>query len=344
MTDEEAIALAGAALEAWGGASRPPRLVKNRENVVFEVHLSSGAHAALRLHRPGYQSRAGIESELAWTEGLAAQGLRVAVPVRTLDGALTGEVAGVATSCTGWLAGAPLGAGERVLDGTPAEQQAQMRALGAVLAALHDATDRMALPPGFERPAWDEAGLLGDGLEGAAPLWDRFWLNPALTPAERDELLAARGDALAALARLRDAGGEIGLVHADVLRENVLITPEGLALIDFDDAGFGFRFHDLATAVIQSLDEPGFALQVAALLEGYRACRALPEPAEDWLALFLMLRAMASVGWLISRADAQDPRHRIYVDRALRLARCLRAGTRPWAASAPATAQGSSAA
>ncbi len=45
--------LAQEAAQHWGGQF--PRLIRNRENAVFEIALPTGP-AALRLHRMGYQS------------------------------------------------------------------------------------------------------------------------------------------------------------------------------------------------------------------------------------------------------------------------------------------------
>lgn len=322
MTDAEALALAGRALALWGGGEAPPRLVKNRENIVFELRLAGGARAALRLHRPGYQTAAGIGSELLWMQGLAAAGLLVPAPVPSLSGALVEEAGGRCLSCVGWLEGAPLGAAEAPLAGEAAEQAAMMHDLGGLVARLHGATDALALPAGFTRPSWDEEGLLGE-----APLWGRFWESPAFAPGERALMLEARGFARKALADLRAGGADYGLIHADVLRENVLCHAGALALIDFDDAGFGFRHYDLATALVQSLEEPALPDLAAALVAGYRAARPL---APGRLALFVMLRCCASAGWIASRAGPGDPRQRFYAGRALRMARHVLDGTAPW--------------
>ena len=52
--------------------------------------------------------------------------------------------------------------------------------------------------------------------------------------ADREVIQAARFKAREELARLQAGGADFGLVHADVLRENLLCGPQGMALIDFD--------------------------------------------------------------------------------------------------------------
>ncbi len=317
--------MAKAAIAAWGGSRGIPRLVKNRENIVFEVRLQDGTRAALRLHRPGYQSRAAIVTELNWMERLSQAGLAVPPPLRTVSGDLTARAGDRLASMVSWLSGAPLGAAERPLDGTPAGQAGLMHRLGVLIARMHNLTDAMNLPRDLDRPRWD-----ADGYLGPMPLWGPFWTNPAFTPDELKDVQRARDLARLRLAGLAAAGADFGLIHADCLRENVLVEGDVLKLIDFDDAGWGFRVYDLATAVVQSLEEPHLAALVDALIAGYRSERILPPPGSGDLVLFVMLRTFASAGWIVTRAAADDPRQRFYAARAACLARHVLDGTLPW--------------
>lgn len=321
-TDSRALALASYALTYWGGVTEPPRLIKNRENIVFEVHLADGSHAALRLHRPGYQSRAAIEAELRWTADLVAQGLPVPAPIPAHNGRLTVRADDRIVTCVQWLDGLPIGSAEAALAGTADQQSALMHRLGALVARVHNASPT---PDRFERPTWDAVGFLGE-----RPLWGRFWENPSFDAAELTTVQAARAQARDTLAELRLGGLDYGPIHADVLRENVLDTGTTLALIDFDDCGMGFRLYDLATALFQSLEEPHLPDLAAALLEGYRTHRPLGPQSAHQLALFVMLRSFASAGWIITRAAPDDPRQAFYAERATRMADHVLAGTAPW--------------
>ena len=91
---------------------------------------------------------------------------------------------------------------------------------------------------------------------------------------------------------------DYGLIHADLVRENVMRDGDTLQFIDFDDAGFGFRFFDLATTLIKNRGEPDYAELKAALIDGYRSQRPI-DP--DNLDLFILLRALTYVGWIITR-------------------------------------------
>ena len=313
---DEALALGSAAARAWGALAAAPRILNIRENIVLEVLFAEGQRGALRLHRPGYQSRAGIEAELDWTRRLADRGTQVPRPIATRAGALTGVTGGRITSLVSWIDGRPLGTAGIPLAGTKAEQIAKFHALGSVIAALHRETDQLEFAVRPDRPSWDVDGLLGE-----QPWWGRFWENPALTGPDQRLLLAAREKARGRLDEMLARNADYGLIHADLMRENVLCTSTGLALIDFDDSGYGFRLYDLGTALVQNLEEPHFPALAEALARGYatasggRAC----DPRD--LTLFTMLRAFASTGWIMTRAAGDVARHSSYVSRAVGLAR-----------------------
>jgi len=311
---------AEAAAGAFGG--RWVRLVTARENAVHEIALPQG-RAALRLHRAGYQTDAAIRSETWWCGALHDAGLPVPRPLALPDGdTLLRLPSGRLASVVAWIEGAPLGAAGVPLTGTAREQADRHRALGELLARVHAASDHLTLPAGFNRPRWD-----AEGLVGKAPFWGRFWDHPALSPDEAATALRAR-DLLRE--RLADAG-PIGLIHADVLRENVLVSGPSLALIDFDDAGFGYRPYDLGTVLSQNQAEPNLPAIAEALAGGYTATRPL-DPAI--LPAMTLMRCCASVGWTMPRLASDDPIHRSHIARMLKLAAHLLAGKPGWPASA----------
>jgi len=305
---------AAEALRAWGGATQAPRLIKDRENAVFEVHLHSGQRAALRLHRVGYQSAAAITSELWWMQEVGARDVPVPLPVPTQNGALIHELAnGRIATMISWVDGAQLGDHGVDLGGSTAEQEARFHKIGALVAKLHNATDALTLPADFERHRWDIDGFLGE-----APFWGRFWENPTLSEDEQETVLAAREKAREMLEVFVLDGGDFGLIHADVLRENVLFDGDDAVLIDFDDCGFGFRLYDLASLASQNEQEPHYQALMNAAFEGYRSQRDLPEDTAALLPMFVMLRRFASCGWVVPREGVDS--QRAYAQRAVRAA------------------------
>ncbi len=290
---------AEAAASHWGG--RISRTLRDRENHVYEMALPSG-RAALRLHRAGYQSADAIGSELWWCAELAAAGLPIPKALAAQDGRLLIPLDdGRHASAISWMEGEALGEAGQPFARPVSEVVDLYHSLGALLFRLHRVTDDLTLPQGFTRPRWDR-----DGLVGEAPFWGRFWDHPAASPDQRQVLIRAR-DAL----RERLTGGETGLIHADVLRENVLVNDGSVSLIDFDDSGYGFRLYDLGTALVQVLALPEFPALRQALMSGYGTTdRAMVDA-------FTMARTMASVGWTMPRLQPDDPIHKSHLARAV---------------------------
>lgn len=298
---------AEAAARHWDAV--PEGLIAARENEVWRLRLPGGAPAALRLHRAGYQTAGAIRSELWWCGQLAAAGVPVPAPVPGVDGtALLALPDGRLASVVTWAEGEPIGAAGVLLAGDARSQSALHRDLGRLIARVHAATAALALPDWFTRPSWDLPGLVGE-----APFWGRFWEHPAATPDQRRSLLRARGWLAERLAdHARDA--RLLPIHADVLRENVLAGPDGLSLIDFDDAGFGLPLYDLGTVLSQCLSEPAFPAIRGALIEGYGTGDGATVDA------MTLMRCCASVGWTMPRLPPDHPVHRSHLARACALA------------------------
>ena len=284
------------ALPLWGLRGFAATLVAARENLVYRIDAPQPL--ALRLHRRGMRSAAQLVSELEWMAALAERGLSVPCPHPALSGALCHDVDGQIVDVLGWLDGVPMCLGGHLnplVDGLTA-----YHALGQAMAQLHLKSDDWTPPPGFDRPIWDAQGLLGE-----APLRGRFWENPLLTPAQSVLMTQARHHALARLSHLRDA--DYGLIHADLVQENVLIGPGGPHLIDFDDGGFGYRLFDMATVLNFILREANPAPLQEAFVQGYLATRPIDLKA---LPLFQALRAFSYVGWIVPRLSEDGAKAR----------------------------------
>ncbi|MBX5156334.1 MULTISPECIES: homoserine kinase [unclassified Rhizobium] len=327
-------ALQERALEAlghWSALADDPVLLKYRENAVFRITLADGRSAALRLHRPGYHDETSLRSELDLMAALRFGGLDVPCPVPTGNGQ---NLICLPESCrfpeqyadvVSWVDGAALGQ-----SGTPLSQPAETQAdiffcIGHAMATMHDLADAWALPADFRRPAWDAEGLLGE-----KPLWGRFWDCPGLSRDEASALSALRDDLRHRLANAQRHGLDYGLIHADLVRENIFLTgdEDRVAFIDFDDAGYGFLLFDLATALLKNRQEPAYPAIENALITGYRSRRGLSDAALECLPLFMVLRSLTYIGWLAERPEIPNAAERLsrYVAESLELARKLDTG------------------
>ncbi|MCA6241622.1 MAG: phosphotransferase [Phenylobacterium sp.] len=282
-------------------------LVTVSENVTFRLtDGETGEDWVLRLHRPGYNSAAELEAERVWTAALRAAGLATPEPLPARDGRAfvaqpveaTGEtrLAGV----TRWIDG-------EVLDdllrdpAQSAERPGWFARLGALVARTHLQSEAWTPPPGFVRP-WLDA----DGLMGPAPRWGPFWDHAALSAEDRERVLAVRDLLYARLSVLPKDPAVFGMIHADLHPGNLLIRQDGLAIIDFDDAAFGWRMYDIAVALTHQQSAPDFEAVRDAFLAGYRSVRDLPEAEAVQLPHFLLVRDLVQLGWLHERPEI-DP-------------------------------------
>lgn len=301
--------LAATALTEYPGEFSQPELVKYRENAIFSVKRDDGERFVVRIHRHDYHSDAALASELAWMESLFDSGLPVPQVLRCKhDRAMVlGSDAAVPEArqvdLLTWVNGVSLGRMEESGTLSLAERCAIYRNIGALTARLHNHAVNWSLPSSFTRHDWFAQSLIG-----AQPRWGPFWELEQLTPDQRDLLLRARRHAAQALETIPRTRENSGLIHADLLQDNLLIDGDTVKPIDFDDAGFGWHMFDMATTLYFLLGEQDYPALRAALITGYRAERDLPAEQENSLDLFLMIRGTTYLGWVGSRKETPTAR------------------------------------
>lgn len=281
-----------AALAHWpqtaGGTAT---LINLSENHTFRVEAPDGTRI-LRLHRPGYQSPAAIQSELAWLQALRAAGaVPVPLPLPGADGALVQEVE------EGRYA--VLFALEPGREPTPEDNLVPLfRTVGAFAARTHLHVEQWSPPAGFTRPTWDAATILdADGL------WGDWRRAPNLTAAGRQTLAALDERLRVVLAAYGTGRDRFGLIHADMRLANLLVAPHRTTLIDFDDCGFGWFLYDLAaslsfletTRLVPALRESWLA--------GYTEVRPLRPEDLTIIDAMILLRRMALLAWIGSHGE-----------------------------------------
>jgi len=300
--------LAREALPAWGLEGARLSLIKYRENAVFEVTGADGTHCALRIHRAGYHTDEELWSELQWMAALEQSGIHVprVVPTRTGESFVVRSTDGVPTphqiDLFEWVNGAQMGSVEQGLMDSDALARNYQR-LGALAAQVHNQATAWKPPPGFTRHAWDLEGLVGDN-----PFWGRFWELEALTEAQRALIVSARDrvrDDLKTYSEAPENADRYSMIHADFVAENLMVDGDGIRLIDFDDAGYGWHLFELATAVHFELDERHYSAIWEALVAGYRQHRSLPDSQLEHMPLFLMARSFSYLGWVHTRSETE---------------------------------------
>ncbi|MCP4222750.1 MAG: phosphotransferase [Actinomycetia bacterium] len=298
-THEELMAGAVAAAGLWDLDVEEVDLLSFSENAVFAVDTTDQGRVILRLHRPGYNTMAQMESELVWVDSLRDAGIDTPTSLRSARGngyemVPVGEetrVAGVIE----WIDGVRL---EEILGQDPSSVGRHFHKLGTIMAAIRSHGEVWDTPPGFDRRLWD-----ADGLVGLDPLWGRFWEVAELEPSERRLFTQARHVLHRRLSTLPADRSMFGLIHADLHLNNVLASEDRLVVIDFDDAGFSWYLYELAVALAPGLGEPWFDEAADALVDGYRSVHPLSDEELAFLPAFITIRELITVSWLAARPE-----------------------------------------
>ena len=297
-------AIAREAVSNWGIDISELELLPLTENITFRVTETSGKRYVLRLHRPGYHSLGELESEHQWTHALRKAEIDVPVPVTTTNGSyycpirVHGDIryAGMLK----WVNGATMLSllGDKV-DGAVAEKR--FFQIGELLAKIHNQACSWEPPENFSRHAFN-----ADGLFGKQPFWGRFWEARSTNEKQRQWLCRVRDQLRAVLTRYGESPETYSLIHSDLHPGNVIVNGGQLHIIDFDDSGYGWHQYDLAVSLFNYRRHSQFFLMQNSLFKGYRNHRHLSDQAISYVPLFLVIRALASIGWFSDRPEHDE--------------------------------------
>ncbi len=304
---EKLTVLARQALRHWNVEQCDPGLIKYRENAVFRVTDNTGTPAALRVHRQGYHSDASLASELRWMSMLRESGMHVPAPIPVTQNDASSEymisigndeLPGTwQVDMLSWMDGKELGeVGEPLRLGVH-NPATVFENIGATMATLHNLSCNWSGTGSMQRHAWDHDGLVGDN-----PLWGQFWQLEALDQQQRKKILEIKHAVSEGLKAYGQSDENYGLIHADMVPENVMINGDHIQLIDFDDAGFGWHMFEIATALHWLGDEPEFDTMKSSLLQGYQRVRPLSNDDLNTLPLFHVARSLTYLGWVHTRS------------------------------------------
>jgi Ser/Thr protein kinase RdoA (MazF antagonist) len=267
-------------------------LIKHRENAVYKVEAPSG-RSVLRMHRPGYRTMDELWSEAEWTKALAMVGVDTPHHILGLDGEPIQQVATphgekvILCDLLDWVDGRQ-----------PADDELQstFEEVGRLSALIHRHSAAWAKPPRFERPRLDE-----DHLFGAKGVWGDFNRLEALSAEQRALLRRLAASLYADLAGLEKVDANWGLIHADLMPENILQTANGAVVIDFDDGGFGWFVGDLASSLGTYLGTEIIDTLADAWVKGYASVADPERIGLEHLPTFLGGRLLQALGWLHTR-------------------------------------------
>lgn len=317
--------LATRALPRWGLAEADLQLLKHRENTVLKVTTCDGDRYAMRIHRLAYRSNAELESELQWLDSLRAAGITTTEARHALDGSLFSIVStealpeGRQCDLLSWVPGSAIGSIE---EGVALDQETLhvvYRRAGELAAQIHNHGEVWQRPSGFTRQSWDEQGFFGESGSVCGYYGDLA----ELTAGQLVLLNQAREVVVQALADFGKTPDRYGLVHGDMLPENLFFDGCELRLIDWDDTGFSWHVYDFATALFAHLGRASFDPALAAMVTGYRQYRPLPDEHLAMLPILIMARALSYLGWAHTRRETAGELTPIIIEVACELAQQL---------------------
>lgn len=298
--------LAHRAVALWNLDVESLEPIKVRENAVFAIISAAKSRAVLRIHRFGYHSDDALRSEFSWMEALRRFGINTPRPLLSRTGRIFERVElpglpGVRQSdVLEWVDGVQLGSVEQGISLDVGSVEPSYRAIGELAARIHNQATNWQRPVNFVRHAWDVAGLVGDN-----PLWGRFWELEALSGSQRTLIERTRSRLRRDLEQFGMKADRFGLIHADLVPENVLVDRTRLSVIDFDDSGFGWHMFELATTLYFIRQESYYTRALDAVVAGYRAHRALPDAHLERLPAFMAARGATYLAWLHTRRGEQ---------------------------------------
>lgn len=319
VTDEAALAAAQQVLQYWGLEARDLQVFSRSENVVLKAETTVGETVAVRLHRPGYHSLDELQSEQTWVRSLGAAGVGVPharkapggeyyLPVRVAD---TGEIrqAGVVD----WVPGVQ--AASSLREASVAEAIDRVRELGALTGRVNRLSSSWEPPAGFLRHHLDADGLMGD-----TPFWGPFWDVPELSRIEKARIRGLRDALHGQLTNHGKDQGDYSMIHADLHAHNVLVDGSSVAIIDFDDAGFGWHGYEMAIALLGFPDRDCRQAMEDAYIEAYRRENPIGESCLATVQVFKLVRLLVSIGWVHHRPEHGRKRIRPTIDAAFEMA------------------------
>lgn len=288
-------AFAQAALPAYGLSPETTLTLLNvSENGTFRIDDPVQGRSALRVHRTNYHSPEAIRSELAWVSALRTDGVvRTPAHLPAADGesVVTASVEGLGERQAvrfEWVDGVEP-AGDRLVS--------DFEQVGAITARLHDHARRWVPPAGFTRFTWDY-----DAALGRTCLWGR-WQDGLGMGREELEVLSRLDRVLEGkLAAYGSGPDRFGLIHADMRLANLMVAGDEVAVIDFDDCGFGWFMYDVGSSVSFIEHEPYVPDLLDAWVRGYRGVAPLSAEDEAMLPTFVMFRRLLLVAWIGSHA------------------------------------------
>jgi Ser/Thr protein kinase RdoA (MazF antagonist) len=300
------------ALEAYAVPVARIAPLKNVYNTTYRVVAKSGDRYVLRISHPRRTAVDVVRSELLWLAALRQDaGLHVPEPARNREAQYVTVLAD-ATEPRPYLCALFHWTPGRFLSRTLSP--GHLLRVGELMARLHDHATHWERPADFIRPRVENLNPLqqeqDDEFKEAIAALATQTVVSVSTPGHGAIVAAVIEKVWKVLQGLGEGPADFGLIHADVHQWNYLFHNGQVGVIDFDDCGYGHWLYDLAVTLYCLHDRPDFAALKDAFLSGYRRSRPFSVEQERRLEIFVALRRLQDLLWVIEERDRPAFRNR----------------------------------
>lgn len=292
------------ALEKYGlKETDEARLIVLSENATYMiVNKETGEKdGVLRISRPGYHTYEELNSEMKWLIQINEYTpLIVANPIKGLDG----ESIQVQKGDDGndyYCVICEYLSGEAPDEDNEEQMIKQFKYLGETTAYLHRQTEIWNGTKKIDRIHWDYDTIIGKNAAwGSWKIFKDMTEDAEMMLTEVVKIIKTR------LKKYGKTQNNYGLIHADLRLSNILLEGSVIKVIDFDDCGFGWHLHDLASA-LSFIEEKNIVPNlVNAWLAGYKSVLPFTDTDFEEIDTFIMMRRLQLTAWLASHKES-DP-------------------------------------
>lgn len=292
--------LAKTALREFGITDYKLKLIKHLVNTTFRLDCADGRFV-LRIHRTKDRTPSEIQSEVTWMAALAHDAdITVQKPKCTPDGRvmIMAQTPGIPeplpVTILSWIKG-------RILKGSRTPRH--FAYLGILAAKLHAHAQHWTPPANFDRPTYDADGFIGPRAPypfqeiGQKYLTNQMYrdLETVYTRVSKIEQAHSRNPKF------------FGLIHRDLSFSNVLYAHGEAMPIDFDEGGFGFYLHDLASSLAGAWLRSDYQSCYETFVEAYRETRAISDKTLSHIPTFMATRTAAMLLYTATRMKNDHP-------------------------------------
>jgi Ser/Thr protein kinase RdoA (MazF antagonist) len=330
MTEDEQKAWwmehAKSALQQYNMAEADITWLAYTHNAVFDV-IQNKKHFVLYLYRHENLQWDRVDAIFYWMRRLSSgAGLNIPQPV-FVDGNGRPNIVSLRDGKrSNWINAILVNHLEGENHSNDGVLQDEMHKIGQFLGKFHQFSvdeSRKINPVNF--PFLDYNGLFGEmGVYRLSEEAMQVFTDEQLTVME-----AAAEKVKAAMDELGTGESEFGLIHGDLLLQNILFHEGEVRALDFEYCGWGYYLYDLTPILWQLKPQARYPELEQALRDGYTSIRPLSSRHRELLETFIAGRQVASMRWVA--ANRHNPSYQgkvegIMVQRAAELQGFLETG------------------